>query len=107
MTNFQTPPRRTSIDCVVVVKPSGPHQWPTCAGSVKASNTSSRGASIKRVTTISRSAATPVAASSSMVILLGQISEKPDTLTPSAAALALGGLQLAQVILEAIDALLP
>src|SRR6476620_7034190 len=55
MTERHTPPGFTSILCVVVVKPLGPHHCPTCSGSVQASNTSSCGASISRDRTISRS----------------------------------------------------
>src|SRR5512144_1672924 len=55
MTKLHTPPGFTSILRVVVVKPRGPHHCTTCSGSVQASNTSSRGASIRRVMTISRS----------------------------------------------------
>src|SRR5690606_25182212 len=55
MTKRQTPPGRTSISAVVVEKPSGPHQWATCSGRVKASQTSSLGALKRRETTISRS----------------------------------------------------
>src|SRR4029078_74993 len=55
MTKRHTPPGFTSILCVVVVKPLGPHHCRTCSGSVQASNTSSCGASISRDRTISRS----------------------------------------------------
>jgi hypothetical protein len=44
------------MECVIVVNPSGPNHCPTCFASVHAAKTSSRGASIRRVVTISRSA---------------------------------------------------
>src|SRR5581483_5082521 len=55
MMKRQTPPGRTSISCVVVVKPFGPHQRSICCCSVHARNTTARGASNVRVVTISRS----------------------------------------------------
>src|ERR1017187_1859288 len=55
MMNRQTPPGRTSISLVVVVKPFGPHHLMMCFGSVHAFQTGSRGASNTRVMTISRS----------------------------------------------------
>src|SRR5271155_5199905 len=56
MVCFQTPPGRTSISSIVMLKPSGPHQFTRCVGLVIACHTSSRGASRIRVKTISRSA---------------------------------------------------
>src|SRR5262245_1371806 len=55
MTKHHTPPGFTSILCVVVVKPRGPHHFTTCSGSVQASNTRAGAALIRRVMTISRS----------------------------------------------------
>src|SRR6266850_2005404 len=55
MTKRHTPPGFTSILWVVVVKPFGPHHFPTCSGSVHTFHTSSRGASKTRVAAISRS----------------------------------------------------
>src|SRR4051794_6063418 len=55
MTNRQTPPGRTSLLNVVVVKPFGPHHLSRCCGSVHILKTSSRGASNTRVAAISRS----------------------------------------------------
>src|SRR5262245_23097529 len=52
MTKRHTPPGFTSILCVVVVKPRGPHHCTTCSGSVQASNTRASGALIRRVMTI-------------------------------------------------------
>src|SRR6185437_5944484 len=54
MTKRQTPPGRKSKECVVVVKPSGPHHCARCFASVKAANTSSRGASNTRLPMIER-----------------------------------------------------
>src|SRR5580704_14700107 len=56
MTSRQTPPGRTSISEIVVLKPFGPHHCATCFGSVHTANTSSRGASKTRLKTSSRSA---------------------------------------------------
>src|SRR5688572_16041277 len=88
MTNRQTPPGRTSISWVVVVKPRGPHQCVTWLGSVHVSNTSSRGASKSRVTTSSRSAVGP--AGSLLAAMLLSLS-----------------LQVVQVITQAVEALVP
>src|SRR5689334_14340188 len=57
MTKRHSPPTRTSIESVVMRNPAGPHHSPMCSGSRNASNTSSRGASNRRVMRISRSAA--------------------------------------------------
>src|SRR5262245_34312670 len=91
MTNFQIPPGLTSIACVVVVKPTGPHHCARCFGSVQASKTSSRGASKVRVNNSWRSAV---------------------SLTTLALAVLTGiflllGLQLAQIFFEAVEALFP
>src|SRR5512132_3123857 len=56
MTKRHTPPGFTSMLCVVVVKPRGPHHCTTCSGSIQASNTRAGDASTRRVMTISRSA---------------------------------------------------
>src|SRR5271170_7017855 len=53
---FHTPPVRTFIVAIVVVKPFGPHHCTTCSGSVIAFHTSSRGELNTRAMTISRSA---------------------------------------------------
>src|SRR5262245_18776974 len=55
MMNRQTPPTRTSISWMVVLKPFGPHHCCTCSGSVQAFQTRARGALIARCVTISRS----------------------------------------------------
>jgi hypothetical protein len=57
MTKRHTPPGVSDISWLVVVKPRGPHHCTTCLGSVQAANTSARGASSRRLRTISRSAA--------------------------------------------------
>src|SRR6476660_1895218 len=49
ITKRHTPPGRNSKLCVVVVKPSGPHHCARCLGSVKAENTSWRGALSSRL----------------------------------------------------------
>src|SRR6201998_996165 len=56
MTCRQTPPGRTSISEMVVEKPFGPHHGGAWSAFVHASNTSSRGASTRRASTIARSA---------------------------------------------------
>src|ERR1043165_8191909 len=82
MTKRPSPPGRTLVACVVMVKPRGPHQLPRCSALVHMLKTSSRGASNARVTTISFSP---------FDILL----------------LLLLLLKLAQVVVEAIEDLLP
>src|ERR1700691_635366 len=54
MTNRHLPPGLTSISRIVLVKPFGPHHLATCFGSVQTAQTSSRGASSKRVAAVSR-----------------------------------------------------
>src|SRR4051812_40905437 len=54
MMKDQIPPSRKSNECVVMVKPRGPYQWPRCSALVQALKTSSRGASKVRSRTISR-----------------------------------------------------
>src|SRR5262245_56888350 len=83
MMRFQMPPGRTSIECVVVVKPRGPHHRPTCSGSVQASKTSAGGAANTRVKTSSRSDSRCVV---TVLLLL---------------------LHPAQVLIEPVEALLP
>src|SRR5690606_41371726 len=62
MTKSQTPPSLNSEARGVVVNPSGPHQRDRCFTAVNASNTTSRGASMVRAKTISRSAVADCAA---------------------------------------------
>jgi len=58
MISRHSPPGRTSITSIVVVKPRGPHQFTTCFALVHASHTSSRGASNTRNITQSPSLST-------------------------------------------------
>src|SRR5688500_7232643 len=92
MTKRHTPPGRTSISCVVRVKPRGPHQFATCSRLVHMSNTSSRGASNVRRATISRDS------SISAALLLSLM---------AAMSLLLLALQFAQVFVQTVEALLP
>src|ERR1051326_3429725 len=89
MTKRQAPPGRTSISCSVFVKPFGPHQCTTCCGSVHIRHTSSRGASNTRVAVISFVAAAALAAAMSFLLVL------------------LFLFQLAEVVVEAVERLLP
>src|ERR1700751_1148 len=84
----QTPPVRTSIRPEIVVKPLGPHQRTRCSGSVHILKTSRRGASKIRVMTSSRS---PERAAASAVM----------------AIFGFPGLQLAEILVEAIKAAVP
>src|SRR5579872_1467460 len=92
MTKRQTPPTLNSKAKVVIEKPVGPHQWARCSAVVKALNTSSRGAAIRRSMTIERassgSAAAPDAAWAERVIELILL------------------LKLLQVVFQAIEAAL-
>src|SRR5262249_26073396 len=72
---------------IVLVKPRGPHQCTRCSGSVQASNTRLRGASKTRVRTSTRSAAAAV-------------------LLP-AARFRLLLLQFTQILVQAVETLLP
>src|SRR5690348_13758341 len=83
------PPGRTSISSATTAKPSGPHHCIACVGSVQAPNTMSRGASTRRVMTSSRSAA---ATALGLALL---------------AAIFLLLLQLAQIVVETVEALPP
>src|SRR5690242_12744141 len=83
------PPGRTSISSATTARPSGPHHCIACLGSVQAANTISRGASRRRVMTSSRSAVSGALGLASL------------------AAILLLPLQLAQVIVQAVEALLP
>src|SRR4051794_14628356 len=94
MTKRQTPPTRKSKLWVVVVKPSGPHHRARCFGSVKQENTTAHGASNTRVPSIA----------------LGLLSRSRLLLADIAfllARLLFFGLQLAQVIVEAVEPLFP
>src|SRR6185436_7260810 len=67
----QAPPGRRSNSWKVLVKPAGPHHRARRSGSLNASNTRSRGASMTRVVTISRSEAASAGTASGFV-------EQPD-----------------------------
>src|ERR1700722_7453125 len=67
--NRQRPPSRMSISRVSVVKPSGPNQRTTSAGSLQALKTRSRGASSTRDSTISRSRVQVSRAAASVIII--------------------------------------
>src|SRR5215469_15053680 len=90
MTCRHNPPGTTSISEIVVEKPFGPHHCATCSGFVHASNTSSRGASTRRVRTISRSA------------VLGSVL----VLALLAGMLFLLALKLLQIVVQAVEAFL-
>src|SRR6187455_1130030 len=99
MTKRHTPPGRMSNALVVVVKPSGPHHCDRCLGSVHAVHTSSRGASNSRMPTIARgSLSRSTLFLAATLALLGLLR-----------ILAFGrlGLQLAEIVLQAVEPLLP
>ena len=96
MVKRHIPPGRTSMDRVVLVKPFGPSQCTRCSGSVHARKTSSRGASNTRVMTISRSAV------SGWTLGLGHRGPRWQLGRPP-----LLGLQLAQVLVQPVEALFP
>src|SRR6516162_11781532 len=97
------PPGRASAFQDSTSKPFGPHQRARCAASVQTLKTRLRGASYSRSRTSTRPAGTPAAA--------------PSAASPLAASLLsvmrlavmcwLLGLQLAQVVAQAVEALLP
>src|SRR5438128_3403304 len=88
MQRRHVPPGRTSISQEIVMKPSGPHQPAACSASVHALNTRRRGASKIRVMTSSRCADATSALALAVIVLLAR-------------------LQLAEIIVQAIEALLP
>src|SRR5580700_9603828 len=91
MTKRQTPPGRKSKLDVVVVKPFGPHHCAKCSDAVHTENTSSRGASNSRMPTIER----------------GSRSRSRLLVAAMFPALCLRyGLQLFQIGVEAVEALL-
>src|SRR3954454_21740283 len=94
MTKSHTPPTRNSNARVVVVNPSGPHHRDRCRTSVNASNTSSRGASMPREITISRSAVADCAGVPCPVVLIQLL------LLPCL-------LQVLHVRLQPVEALVP
>src|SRR5688500_4751582 len=80
-----TPPGRRSISQYGVVVPFGPHQRFKGSGSVQALKTSSRGASKTRVMTRSR----------------------PGPASPTFTTLVIPPLQLLQIVIQTVEALLP
>src|SRR5688572_72315 len=88
MRRNQAPPGRTSISQATRVKPFGPHQRARCSGCVQALNTRVRGASKTRLMTSSNAGERAAA----LVV---------------AAILVPRRLQLAQIALQPIEALLP
>src|SRR4051812_9830060 len=98
MTKRQTPPALKSNALVVVRKPFGPHHCERCFGSVHTDQTSSRGASSSRVPTItfgSESRSMLLVAATFLLLLLRGFPFRRS------------GLQGAEVILQAIQPLLP
>src|SRR5882724_6704785 len=98
MTKRHTPPGLKSNALVVVRKPSGPHHFPRCFGSVHTDQTNSRGASSSRVPTItfgSESRSMLFVAATFLFLLLRGF------------AFQRSGLQRAEVVLQAIQPLLP
>src|SRR4051812_6281191 len=93
MTKTHSPPARNSNFDVVIVKPSGPHQWPRWVCEVHAFHTSSRGASNRRETMIDR--ASSVATALFLSVFAGMF------------CLLLFLLQFAQVGIQPVEALLP
>src|SRR5580704_16061038 len=89
MTNAQRPPGLTSMTRVVRVKPRGPYQRAMCSRSVHILHTSARGARKTRVAVISRS--TVVSTASLLVMSM----------------LLLLALKLLEVIVQAVEALVP
>src|SRR5512136_1716264 len=90
MTKRHAPPGLTSIRCVRVVKPSGPHQFASRTGSVNARHTSSRGALKTRLSTISRSEVLTVLAVVAMALLPAPLRRR---------------LELSEVRVEPVEAL--
>src|SRR5262245_14908137 len=88
MTKRHTPPGRMSKALVVVEKPFGPHHCARCFGSVHACHTNARGASNSRMA------------------MMACGSRSRSMLFRAATRLPLG-LQLAQVIVQAIETFLP
>src|SRR5882724_223332 len=99
MTKRQTPPGLKSNALVVVRKPSGPHHCARCFGSVHTDQTSSRGASSSRVPIITFGSESRsmlfIAATFLLLLLLRSFPFQRS------------GLQRAEVVLQAIQPLLP
>src|ERR1043165_4881132 len=99
MVKIHSPPGRRSCRSVVVRKPSGPYHALVCRESVKASNTSSRGASKVRLMTTSRSA---VSSAVGVVLMV-----YPGGVIGDGSALGRAALQLVEVAREAVETLVP
>src|ERR1700733_9570124 len=88
MTMWSAPPGRKSSSQIGFVKPFGPHHRARCCGSVQAWKTSARGASMRRVMTSSRSGKAGIGLFLSVM-------------------LRFLGLQFVQVVVQAIEAVVP
>src|SRR5215813_6466723 len=99
MTKRQTPPGRMSKAEVVVRKPSGPHHFARCFGSVHTDHTRSRGASITREPIIVFGSDLRSISLLTATLLL--------RLFPVRAILRTGPGQRAQILFEAVEPLLP
>src|SRR6266581_4728060 len=98
MTKRHTPPGLKSNALVVVRKPSGPHHCARCCGSVHTDQTRSRGASSSRVPTItfgSESRSMLFVAATFLLLLFRGLPFRRS------------GLQRTEVVLQAIQPLLP
>src|SRR6266542_5095561 len=102
MSMRMAPPGRTSNWHTGFVNPSGPHHCATWFGLVHASNTSSRGASMVRVRTSSRSDD----AGGEVVTFEDRFAADP-VLRLFAGMFLLLDLKFAEAVLQAVDALFP
>src|ERR1041385_2762666 len=106
MTKRHTPPGLKSNALVVVRKPSGPHHCARCFGSVHTDQTRSRGALMSRVPTItfgSELRSTLLVAATLLLLLVGRLLGRLFGGLPFRRF----GLQRAEVVLQAIEPLLP
>src|SRR5438105_3143242 len=101
MTIRKAPPGRRSISHTGLVKRRGPHHFARCAGSVHILNTTSRGASMTRPKTSSRSAA---AGAGCPISILPRMVPSAASLVPSALCC---GLDFLQVLVQPVEALFP
>src|SRR3954471_23140921 len=99
MTKRQTPPGLKSKALVVVRNPFGPHHSARCLGSVQTDHTSSRGASIRGDPSITFGSDSRSTLLFSVTLLL--------RLFRLALVLRRLGLQRPQIVLQAVQALLP
>src|SRR5260370_14426467 len=101
MTIRKAPPGRRSISHTGLVKPRGPHHFAKWSGSVHILNTSSRGASMRRLRMSSRSAAAVAGCAIGIV----------PRMVASAAWFAgsgfLRGLDFLQILVQPVEALFP